>query len=64
MPWSYAKRIPLPPEIHAAKQQAVRAFETQVAPLSDDPADAAVLPLTVLARLTRSTEVVFDVGQP
>jgi hypothetical protein len=60
VPWSYARRVPLPPEIHQAKQAAVRTFETQIAPLSDDPADAAVLPPPVLARLTRSTEIVFE----
>jgi LmbE family N-acetylglucosaminyl deacetylase len=62
VPWSYARRVPLPPDIHEAKQAAVRAFESQIAPLSDDPADAAVLPPAVLARLTRSTEIVFETG--
>jgi LmbE family N-acetylglucosaminyl deacetylase len=60
VPWSYARRVPLQPEVLAAKQAAVRCFRTQIAPLSEHPADAAVLPPGVLARLTRDTEVVFE----
>ena len=34
-------------------------YRTQVQPLSDDPADAAILPPEVLERLLRDTETVF-----
>jgi LmbE family N-acetylglucosaminyl deacetylase len=64
VPWSYARRVPLPPDVHAAKLAAIGEFATQLTPLSDDPADAAVLPEPVLARLTRTTEVVFEMGTP
>ena len=60
VPWSYARRVPLQPEVQAAKQAAVSCFRTQIAPLSDDPADAAILPPPVLARLTRDVEVIFE----
>jgi LmbE family N-acetylglucosaminyl deacetylase len=62
VPWSQARRIELPAEIHDAKRAAVQCFRTQVAPLSHDPADAAILPPEVLSRLTRRAEVVFDGG--
>lgn len=62
VPWSLARRIVLSPEIAAAKQAAVEAFETQIHPLSDHPADAAILPPYILQRLTRSTEIVFESG--
>ena len=59
VPWSYARRVVLPAAVKAAKEQAVEAFATQIAPLSSDPADAAILPPHVLARLTRGAEIVF-----
>jgi LmbE family N-acetylglucosaminyl deacetylase len=62
VPWSYARRIVLPDDIQAAKQAAIQAFQSQISPLSDDPADAAILAPHVLARLTRNEEVVFEVG--
>ncbi len=60
VPWSQARRVLLPDEVRDAKRAAVAAFETQVNPLSDDPADAAILPQPVLARLTRDVEYVFE----
>ncbi|MEJ2870978.1 PIG-L family deacetylase [Actinomycetospora sp. OC33-EN08] len=42
-----------------AKRAAVARFTTQVAPLSDDPADAAILPAPVLDRLLRADEVLW-----
>jgi LmbE family N-acetylglucosaminyl deacetylase len=60
VPWSYARRVPLQPEVVDAKEAAVRCFRTQIAPLSDDPADAAILPPPILRRLTRDMEVVFE----
>lgn len=62
VPWWAAKRVVLPAELRAAKEAAVAAFQTQVAPLSDDPADAAILPPHVVAHLTRDVEVVFELG--
>jgi LmbE family N-acetylglucosaminyl deacetylase len=62
VPWSFARRVVLPPDIHRAKQDAVRCFKTQIEPLSSHPADAAILPPAVLRRLTRDTEIVFDSG--
>jgi LmbE family N-acetylglucosaminyl deacetylase len=63
VPWSYARRVPLQPEILTAKQTAVSCFRTQIAPLSADPADAAILPPPILSRLTRDTEIVFEMWQ-
>lgn len=62
VPWSQARRIELPADVRNAKRAAVQCFRTQVAPLSNDPVDAAILPPQVLRRLTRGTEVVFDGG--
>ncbi|AZG46861.1 PIG-L deacetylase family protein [Gordonia insulae] len=43
----------------AVKHAAINAFDTQVRPLSADPADEVVLPPHVLAHLTRPWEYVF-----
>ncbi|WP_433802148.1 PIG-L deacetylase family protein [Actinomycetospora sp. CA-084318] len=42
-----------------AKREAVACFRTQVEPLSDHPADAAILPPPVLERLVRHDEVLW-----
>ncbi len=60
VPWFQARRVLLPDDVRDAKRAAVAAFETQVNPLSDDPADAAILPPNVVARLTRDVEFVFE----
>ena len=60
VPWWQARRVLLPDDVRDAKRAAVAAFATQVNPLSDDPADAAILPPHVLARLTRDVEYVFE----
>lgn len=60
VPWWQARRVLLPDEVRDAKRAAVAAFATQVNPLSDDPADAPILPPHVLARLTRGAEYVFE----
>jgi LmbE family N-acetylglucosaminyl deacetylase len=62
VPWSLARRVVLPPAVYDAKKAAVECFRTQIAPLSNHPADAAILPPPVLRRLTRDTEIVFDSG--
>lgn len=59
VPWSRARRFDLSATSAALKADAVHAFATQVQPLSDHPADAAVLPPHVLERLLRPYEVVF-----
>jgi LmbE family N-acetylglucosaminyl deacetylase len=61
VPWWQARRIALPDDVRDAKRAAAAAFTTQVSPLSDDPADAAILPPNVLIRLTRDVEFVFEV---
>ncbi|MDL5159867.1 PIG-L deacetylase family protein [Actinomycetospora termitidis] len=46
-------------EARRAKRAAVERFTTQVAPLSDAPEDAAILPGPVLERLLRADEVLW-----
>lgn len=45
--------------IAQAKRHAVRAFASQVEPLSTQPGDEAILGPHVLARLTRDFEVIL-----
>ncbi|MEU8819609.1 PIG-L family deacetylase [Actinoplanes sp. NPDC048796] len=59
VPWERARRVPLSPEVLAAKQAAVEAFPSQIRPLGPDPADTAILPPHVLARFARPFEVVL-----
>ena len=59
VPWERARSLALPQRVRRAKELAVSRFTTQVAPLSDHPADAAVLPPHVLARLLRDRETLF-----
>ncbi|WP_072804829.1 PIG-L deacetylase family protein [Rhodococcoides yunnanense] len=59
VPWGRAFGIDLDADVLAAKRAAVREFATQIAPLSDHPADRAVLPPHVVDRLLRPVEVVF-----
>ncbi len=60
VPWWQARRVVLPEDVHHAKLAAVEAFTSQTAPLSEDPADAAILPPHILRRLVRRTEVLFE----
>lgn len=57
------RRVPevlaLHPAAHAAKCRALAHFRSQVLPLSDDPADAPILPAHVLRRFTGPTETYF-----
>ncbi len=62
VPWASARRVPLPEDVRAAKLRAVEQFRTQIAPLSEHPADAPILAPEVLQRLTREAEVVFESG--
>ncbi|MDT0301880.1 PIG-L deacetylase family protein [Streptomonospora wellingtoniae] len=59
VPWEAARRIDLPPRIRRRKAEALECFTTQVAPLSADPADAAVLKPGMLAHFDRDRELVF-----
>ncbi len=59
VPWKRARRVDLSLEALAAKQDAIAAYRSQIAPLSDAPGDEALLPEAVLARFVRPFEVVF-----
>lgn len=59
VPWERARALPLPEPVYHAKIAAAQCFTTQVRPLSEHPADAAVLGGHVLARLLREQEAVF-----
>ena len=59
VPWSTARRVPLPPTIVQAKRHAVDAFGSQLRPRSAHPGDQAILGPTALARLTREYEVIL-----
>lgn len=60
--WAGAVRVVLAAPDRDAKRVAVDTFTTQVAPLSSDPRDAAILPPEVLARLVRDVEVLWWPG--
>ncbi|MEV0354972.1 PIG-L deacetylase family protein [Nocardia sp. NPDC050697] len=57
--WTRARRLPATPGQAERKRRAVAAFASQIAPLSAHPADRAVLPAHILARLLDLDEVVF-----
>ncbi|MGW4477476.1 PIG-L deacetylase family protein [Rhodococcus triatomae] len=59
VPWERARSVALSEECVAAKRAAVAEFTSQTTDLSDDPADRAILPPHVLARLLRDHETVF-----
>ncbi|MET0199788.1 PIG-L family deacetylase [Rhodococcus sp. RS1C4] len=59
VPWGRALGITLDDRTAQAKKAAAHRFTSQIQDLSDDPADRAVLPPHILARLLRSEEVVF-----
>ncbi|MFD0799779.1 PIG-L deacetylase family protein, partial [Streptomonospora algeriensis] len=59
VPWESARRIDLPPWVRRRKAAALDCFATQIAPLSTDPADAAVLKPPMLAHFGRDHELVF-----
>lgn len=51
--------LTLPPAVQAAKCRAISHFRSQLLPLSEDPADAAIVPTHVLRRFTGPTETYF-----
>lgn len=59
VPWSTARRVPLPPMIAHAKRHAAHAYASQIKPLSAQPGDESILASHVLARLTRDYEVIL-----
>jgi LmbE family N-acetylglucosaminyl deacetylase len=59
VPWSAARRVPLPLMIAQRKRHAVHAFVSQLQPLSGQPGDQAILQAPALARLTRDYEVIL-----
>jgi LmbE family N-acetylglucosaminyl deacetylase len=59
VPWARARSVTLPSGVQEAKRRAVEHYGSQIAPLSEHPADAAVLTPGSLARLLRSTETVL-----
>lgn len=59
VPWTAARQVPLPPTVADAKRHAVRAFASQLEPLSTQPGDEAILGPHVVARLTRDYEVIL-----
>ena len=59
VPWTRSRRIDLPAHTLEAKRASIERFDSQIRPLSDHPADRAVLPPHILARYRRPFEVVF-----
>jgi LmbE family N-acetylglucosaminyl deacetylase len=59
LPWSRARRIDLDEPARAAKPLAIRAYASQIAPLSPRPGDEPILTAGVLERFHRPFEVVF-----
>ena len=59
LPWTSARKVPLPPEVQRAKRKAIAAYRSQIAPLGPAPGEAAVLPPAVLARFERPFEILF-----
>lgn len=53
------RTVPLPPMIAHVKRLAVRAFASQLEPLSTRPGDETILGQHVLDRLTRDYEVIL-----
>jgi LmbE family N-acetylglucosaminyl deacetylase len=59
IPWQRARRVSLPHATRARKARAIGTFASQVAPICDGPAGAAILPQEVLEHFLRGFEVVF-----
>lgn len=60
IPWDRCRRLDLDRRATARKRWATAAFRSQVAPLGDQPADAAILPEHIVRRFWRSNEVFVD----
>ena len=59
VPWDQAAVVPLDATTAERKAVALSRFVSQIAPLGDAPADAAILPPHVLCRFQRGFETVF-----
>ena len=59
VPWERAVRLPLSGAVQARKRAAIASFVSQVEPVGDASADAAILPPHVVARFHRPEEVFF-----
>ncbi|KAA0920018.1 PIG-L family deacetylase [Dietzia sp. ANT_WB102] len=59
VPWHRRHRVVLTAAELAAKHTAVSEFRTQIAPLSDQPGDEAILPDWILDRLITREETIF-----
>ncbi len=59
VPWTAARKVPLPPAVVQAKRHAVQAFRSQLQPLSTHPGDQAILQAPAVDRLTREYEVIL-----
>lgn len=59
VPWGRALGVDLSKGTVESKRRAVEHFTTQIEPLSEHPADRAILPPHILERLLRNREVVF-----
>ena len=59
LPWERGLRVDLPVDVQAKKTSATACFVSQIEPLGPGPQDLPVLPAHVLARFSRSFEVVF-----
>lgn len=63
IPWERCRRLDLDRRARARKRWSTGAFRSQVAPLGDQPGDAAILPEHVVRRFWRSSEVFVDEGE-
>lgn len=61
--WSRAGTVRLPDPVRDRKAAAIATYASQLEPLGDDPADAAVLPAGFADHFSRSVEVLFDEGR-
>ncbi|CAN5294263.1 PIG-L family deacetylase [soil metagenome] len=59
-PWDRLRRVPLAPEVLAAKRAAICLYRSQILPLSARHGDEAILPPPVVRRFERPFEVLFE----
>jgi LmbE family N-acetylglucosaminyl deacetylase len=59
VPWSRARSVPLSPGTRRRKAQAIRAFDSQIAPVEQGACGETILPPAVLRRFSRPSEVLF-----
>ncbi len=59
VPWQLARRLPLTPDAHRRKAQAIACYASQTQPLGPAAGDRPVVPPDDLAHFTRPDEIVF-----